>query len=167
MECLLPFGLESFVFPSAIKVTEVEIHRSKTFPVLYGCETYCITQREEHRFRVCENRVLRRIFWPKKEEITGGWRNGIMRSFVICAPHCVLLEWSNRGDWDGQCMWHIWNGMCGFIWKVWMIETTRWEGNNIMDLIALVWEGMEWFGLAKDRDKWWAVVSMAMNCQVL
>jgi hypothetical protein len=45
------------------------------FPVvLYGCETWSLTLREEHRLRVFENRVLRRIFGPKRDEVTGGWR---------------------------------------------------------------------------------------------
>jgi hypothetical protein len=41
---------------------------------LYGCETWSLTLREEHRWRVSENRVLRRIFGPKREEVAGGWR---------------------------------------------------------------------------------------------
>jgi hypothetical protein len=42
--------------------------------VLYGCETWSLTLREEHRLRVFENRVLRRIFGPKRDEVTGDWR---------------------------------------------------------------------------------------------
>jgi hypothetical protein len=42
--------------------------------VLYGCETWSLTLREEHRLRVFENRVLRRVFGPKRDEVTGGWR---------------------------------------------------------------------------------------------
>jgi hypothetical protein len=42
--------------------------------VLYGYETLSLTLREEHRLRVFENRVLRRIFGPKRGELTGGWR---------------------------------------------------------------------------------------------
>jgi hypothetical protein len=42
--------------------------------VLYGCETCFLTLREEHRLRVFENRVLRRIFGPKRDEVTGEWR---------------------------------------------------------------------------------------------
>jgi hypothetical protein len=41
---------------------------------LYGCETLSLTLREEHRLRVFENRVLSRIFGPKRDEVTGGWR---------------------------------------------------------------------------------------------
>jgi hypothetical protein len=42
--------------------------------VLYGCETWSLTLREEHRLRVSEYKVLRRIFGPKGDEVTGGWR---------------------------------------------------------------------------------------------
>jgi hypothetical protein len=42
--------------------------------VLYGCETWSVTLREEHRLRVFENRVLRRIFGPKTDEVIGKWR---------------------------------------------------------------------------------------------
>jgi hypothetical protein len=55
----------------------VKIKRYKTIilpVVLYGCETWSLTLREEHRLRVFENRVLKRIFGPKRDEVTGGWR---------------------------------------------------------------------------------------------
>ena len=42
--------------------------------VLYGCETWSLTLREERRLRLFENRVLRRVFGPKRDEITGEWR---------------------------------------------------------------------------------------------
>jgi hypothetical protein len=42
--------------------------------VLYGCETWYLILREEHRLRVFENRVLKRIFGPKRDEVTGEWR---------------------------------------------------------------------------------------------
>jgi len=42
--------------------------------VLYGCETWSVTLREGHRLRVLENRVLRKIFWTKMDEVTGEWR---------------------------------------------------------------------------------------------
>jgi hypothetical protein len=54
---------------------EIKIYRIKILPtVLYGRETWSLTLREEHRLRVFENRVLRRIFGPKREEVAGGWR---------------------------------------------------------------------------------------------
>jgi hypothetical protein len=42
--------------------------------VLYGCETWSLTLKKEHRLRVSENRVLRRIFGPKRDGVTGEWR---------------------------------------------------------------------------------------------
>jgi hypothetical protein len=48
------------------------IHNSKKV-VLYGCETWSVTLREEYRLRVFENRVLRRMFGPQRDEVTGGW----------------------------------------------------------------------------------------------
>jgi hypothetical protein len=41
---------------------------------VYGCETWSLTLREEHGYRVFENRVLRRMFGPKRDEVKGGWR---------------------------------------------------------------------------------------------
>jgi len=51
------------------------IYRTIISPVvLYGCETWSLTLRDEHRLRMFENRVLRRIFGPKKDKVTGEWR---------------------------------------------------------------------------------------------
>jgi hypothetical protein len=49
-------------------------HKTRILPVvLYGCETLSLTVQEEHRLRVFENRLLRRIFGPKRDGVTGGW----------------------------------------------------------------------------------------------
>jgi hypothetical protein len=57
------------------KNIKIRIYKTIILPVvLYGCETWSLTLREEHRLRVFENRELRRIFGPKKDEVTGGWR---------------------------------------------------------------------------------------------
>jgi hypothetical protein len=54
---------------------KIKIYKIIILPVvLYGCETLSLTLREEHRLRVFENRVLKRIFGPKRAEVTGGWR---------------------------------------------------------------------------------------------
>jgi hypothetical protein len=57
--------------------------------VLYGCETWSLTLKEEHRLRVFENRVLRKIFGPQGNEVAGGGENYIMRSFITCTLHKV------------------------------------------------------------------------------
>jgi hypothetical protein len=53
------------------KNTKIKIYRTIIFPVLYGCETWSVTLREEHRLRVFKNRVLRRIFGRKRDEVRG------------------------------------------------------------------------------------------------
>jgi hypothetical protein len=71
---LLSFSPKSFVFPSHIKNPRIKIYKTAILPVvLYGCEIWSLTLREKHRLRVFENRVLRRIFGPKREE-DGSWR---------------------------------------------------------------------------------------------
>jgi hypothetical protein len=55
------------------KNLKIKIHRTIFLPiVLYWCETWSLTLREERRLRVFENRVLRRIFGPKRDEVRGG-----------------------------------------------------------------------------------------------
>ena len=57
------------------KSKKIEIYRTIIFPVVvYGCETWSLTMREECRLRVFEKRVLRRIFGPKRDKLTGEWR---------------------------------------------------------------------------------------------
>ena len=71
----------------------IKIHRSIILPVvLYGCETWSLTLREEHKLRVSEKRVLR-IFEPKREEGIGGWRklqNGEL-SDLYCSPNIIRV----------------------------------------------------------------------------
>jgi hypothetical protein len=58
-----------------LKNIKISIYRTIILPVvLYGCETWSLTRRDEHRLRVFENRVLRRIFGSKRNEVTGEWR---------------------------------------------------------------------------------------------
>jgi hypothetical protein len=56
------------------KNIQIKIHRTVSLPVLCGCETWSLTLTGEHRIRVFENRVLRKIFGPKRDEVTGEWR---------------------------------------------------------------------------------------------
>jgi hypothetical protein len=82
---------ESFVFQVDI-YKNIKIYRIIILSViLYGCETWSLTLREELRLRVFENRVLRRIFGPKRDEVIGEWKKLRMRSLMICIPHPVLF----------------------------------------------------------------------------
>jgi len=59
--------------------------------VLYGCKTWSVILRGESRLSVFENGVLRKIFGPKKDEVTGDWRRlYVTRSFMISTPHQIL-----------------------------------------------------------------------------
>jgi hypothetical protein len=57
------------------KNVKIEIYKTTISPVvLYGSETWSLTLRDEHRLGVYENRVLRKIFGPRRDEMTGGWK---------------------------------------------------------------------------------------------
>jgi hypothetical protein len=75
-----------------------EIYRIVTFPfVLYGCENWSLNLRKEHRQKVCKNRVLRKTLGTKWDDIPEHLKkSSILRSFTICTPQCVLLEWPNH-----------------------------------------------------------------------
>jgi hypothetical protein len=72
--------------------------------VLYGCETLSPTLREEHRLRVFENRVLRRIFGPKRDEVTGGWRKLHNEELhgLYSSPSTVRVIKAWRMSWAGH-----------------------------------------------------------------
>jgi hypothetical protein len=61
--------------------------------VLYGSETWSLTLREEHRLRVFENRVLRKIFGPKRDEVIGGWRKVHNEELhnLYCSPSIIRI----------------------------------------------------------------------------
>jgi hypothetical protein len=101
---LLSFSPKSFVFPSDTTNLKVKIYKTVILPVvLYGCETWSLTSREEHRLRVSENRMLRRMFVPKREE-DGSWRqlhNDELHS-LYSSPNIVRVIKSRRMRWVGH-----------------------------------------------------------------
>jgi len=68
--------MQNLLSPSLLsKKLKMKIYRTIILPVvLYGCETWSLTLREERRLRVFKNRVLKRVFGPKRDEVTGEWR---------------------------------------------------------------------------------------------
>jgi len=61
--------------------------------VMYGCETWSFTVREENRLRMLDNRMTRRVFGSKGDEVTGEWKkNYLMRSSIIRNPHQIFFE---------------------------------------------------------------------------
>ena len=95
---LLSFSLLS-------KILKIKMYRTIILPVaLYGCESWSLTLREEHRLRVFENRMLRRIFGAKRDEVTRDWRK-LHNEELICpysSPIIVQVIKSRRVRWAGH-----------------------------------------------------------------
>jgi hypothetical protein len=88
-----------------LKNLKIKIYKTIILPmVVYGCETWSLTLREEHRLRVFENRVPRRIFGPKRDEVMGEWRklhNEELHDvyFSLCIIKIIKLR---RMRWAGH-----------------------------------------------------------------
>jgi hypothetical protein len=88
------------------KTLKIKIYRTIIFPVvLYGCETCLLTLREECRQQVFENRVLRRVFGPKRDEVTGEWRKLHKEELrhLYSLSNIVRVVKSRRMRWA----WHV------------------------------------------------------------
>jgi hypothetical protein len=143
--------------------------------VLYGCETWCLTLGEEHRLRVFENRVLRRIFGPKSDEVTGEWRklhNGELHNLYSSTDIIRQIK-SRRMRWAGHVT------RMGEGRNLYRVLVGKPEGKNHLKdqgvdgrmeskltLGSLV-AGVEWIYLVQDRDRWRALVNAVMNLRVL
>ena len=86
------------------KNLKIKIYKTIILPiVLYGCETLSLTLREERRLRVFENRMLRRVFGPKRDEVTGEWRKLHEElSDLYALPNIVRVVKSRRMRWAGH-----------------------------------------------------------------
>jgi hypothetical protein len=77
------------------KNIEIKIYRTIILSVVYVCETWSLTLREEHRLGVFENRVLRRLFGLKRDEVTGEWRKLHSEEFSdLTTSHNIF--WVNK-----------------------------------------------------------------------
>ena len=97
---MLLFGTETFVFQVSIQKLKIKIYRTIILPVvLYGYETWSLTLREERRLR-----VLRRVFGPKRVEVTGKWRKLHKEelSDLYSLPNIVRVIKSRRMRWAGH-----------------------------------------------------------------
>ena len=143
--------------------------------VLYGCETWSLTLREERGLRVFENRVLKRVFGSKRDEVTGEWRklhNEELRD-LYSLPNIVRDVKSRRMRWAGYVAGI---GERRVVHRVLVGKPEgkrplgrprrRWEDNIKMDL-RKVGGGGDWMELAQDRDRWRALVNTVMNFRVL
>jgi hypothetical protein len=122
-----------------------------------------------------ENKVLRRIFGPKRDEVTGGWRklhNEELRD-MYSLPSIIRLIKSRRMRWAGHVarMGEKRNAYRLLVGKPEGKRSLgrprrRWVDNIKMDLLEIDWGGVDWIGLAQDKDKWRALVNVVTNLRV-
>jgi hypothetical protein len=147
-----------------------DIYKTIILPVvLNGC---CFSRQGKNID--CENRVLRRIFGPKRVEVTGGWRklhnelHGLYSS-----PSIVRVIKARRMRWAGHVI------RMGEVRGAYNIlvgrpegrgplgrPRCRWEDNIKMDLGEIGFGDVDWIHLAQDRDRWWALENTVMNLRV-
>jgi hypothetical protein len=164
--CCLSFSPKSFVFPSHVKELKVILS-----VVLYECETWSLTLREEHGLKLFENRVLRRIFVPK-EEGDGSWRklhNDELHS-LYTSPIIIRVIKSRRMRWAG----HVARmGEGRGVYRILVgrpegrrplgCQRRRWEDNIKMDPREIRIDGANWIRLAQDKVQSRAFVNTVMN----
>ena len=144
--------------------------------VVYGCETWSVKLRQKGRLRVFENRVLRRISGPKRDEVTREWRKIHSEELndLYCSTNIlqvIKLRWMR---WVGHV---VCTGERRGVYRVLVGKPEgkrplgrprrRWEDNIKMDLQDMGCEGMDWIELVQDRDRWRALVNVVMNFWVL
>jgi hypothetical protein len=134
-----------------------------------------LTLREEYILSVFENRVLRKIFGPKRDEVIGGWRNMHNEELnnLYCSLCIIRMINSRRISWAGHVA-RIGEKRNAYRILVGKSEgkrplgrlRRRWEDNIRMDLREIGWSSVDWIDLAQDRDQWRALVNTIMNLRV-
>ena len=143
--------------------------------VLYGCETWSLTLREERKLRRFKNMVLRRIFGPRRDEVTGEWKRLLNEELndLYTSPNIVRVIKSRRIRWAE----HV--ARMGEEKRVYRVLVGKPEGrrplgrprgryvDNIrMDLQEVGCGYMDWTGLAQHRDRRRTLVSAVINLRV-
>jgi hypothetical protein len=152
---------------------KVRTYKTIILPVvLYGCETWSLTVGEEHKLRVLENKVLRRIFGPKRDVVTGGWRKLHNKELhdLYSSPSISRIIKSRRMRWAG----HV--ARMGEKRNTYRLlvgnpvgkrplgrPRRKWIDNIMMDLLEIELSVVDWIGLAQDRYSWRALVNVVMN----
>jgi hypothetical protein len=134
-----------------LKNIKIKIHRTVVFPIVfYGCETWSVTLREKNRLRVFENRMLRNIFVPKSDEVTGEWRrlhNGELCEFYS-SPYIIRVIKSRKWVEHVACM-----GERRGAYRILVVRPEgrrplgrprrRWEDNIKIELQEVGWGSMD------------------------
>ena len=169
LEKILSFRLLS-------KKLKVKTYKTIILPVvLYGCETWSHTLREEHRLRVFENKVLTKIFGAKTDEISGEWRKLLNTELyaLYSSPNIIRNFKSSRMRWAGHVarMEKSRNTYRVLVGKPegkrpLGRSRRRWEDNIKMDLREVGYDPVDWIDFAEDRDQWRAYLRAVINLRV-
>ncbi|KAJ4432165.1 hypothetical protein ANN_20781 [Periplaneta americana] len=171
------YSVEKLLSSSLLsKNVKVRIYKTVILPVvLYGCKTWTLTLREEHRLRVLENKVLRKIFGAKRDEVTGEWRklHNTELHALYSLPDIIRNIKSRRLRWAGHVAR---KGESRNAYRVLVGRPEgkrplgrprrRWEDNIKMDLREVGYDDRERINLVQDRDQWRAYVRAAMDLRV-
>jgi len=131
-----------------------------------------LTVREERKLRVFESKVLRRIFGPRRDEVTGEWRrlHNEELNDLYSSPNIVRVIKSRRIRWAGHVARMgeergVYRVLVGKPEGKRPLERPRrrWVHNIRMDLQEVGCRYVDWIGLAQDRDRWRTLVSAVMN----
>jgi hypothetical protein len=158
------------------KTAKIRIYKTIILPVvLYGCETWSLTLREEHRLRVFENKVLRRIFEQKRDEVTGYWRklhNEELHNFYS-SPSIIRMVKSRSMRWtENVAIMKVKRNTSRILTgeperkRPLGRSGRRWKNNIKLDRREIRWGSMGWIDLAQNRDRWRAHVNNVMNLRV-
>jgi hypothetical protein len=147
----------------------MRIYKTIILPVvLYGCETWSLTLREEH-MGVFENRVLRSIFGVKRHGVTGEWRKLHNEELhdLYSSPNIIRIMKARRMRWAG----HV--ARMGEKRNAYRLLVGKPEGRRPLgrprrrlDLVEVGWGDVDWIVLAQDRDRWRALGNSVSNLRV-
>ena len=169
--------MQSLLFSRLLfKNLKTKISRTIILPViLYGCDAWSLTTKEERKLRLFENMVLKRIFGPRRDEVKGEWRrlHNEELNDLYSSPNLLRVIKSRRMRWPGHvALMEEERGAYRFL--VGKPEEKRPLGrpirrcvNNIrMDLQFVGCGHVDWISLALDRDGWRKFVNSVMNIRV-
>ena len=166
-----PRIVSSWLLSKNIKIQRTTILSA----VMYGCGTWSLALREERMLRVLENRVLRRIFGPVRDEVAVEWKklHNEELNDLYCSPIIIWVIKSRGIRWAGQvaCRGETRGAYMVLVGRLDVKRPlgrtrSRWEDNIKMNLQEVGWRTKDWTELAQNRDMWWAPVNAVMNLRV-